>query len=66
VTAERRFRPAWAEIDLDALRHNVRTLIDAAGGAEVCAVVKADGYGHGAVRVARAALMRRWRSWPRD
>ena len=54
--AERRFRPAWAEIDLDALRHNVRTLVGAAGGAEVCAVVKADGYGHGAVRVSRAAL----------
>ena len=52
----KRFRPAWAEVDLGALRHNVRTLIAAAGGAEVCAVVKADGYGHGAVRVSRAAL----------
>lgn len=51
-----RFRPAWAEIDLDAVRHNVRTIVVAAGGAEVCAVVKADGYGHGSVRVARAAL----------
>ena len=46
----------WAEVDLDALRHNVRHLIRVAGGAELCAVVKADGYGHGAVPVARAAL----------
>ena len=56
MTAARRFRPAWAEVDLDALRHNVRTLVEAAAGAEVCAVVKADGYGHGSVRVSRAAL----------
>jgi alanine racemase len=52
----RRIRPAWAEIDLAAVRHNVRTLVRAAGGAAVCAVVKADGYGHGSVRIARAAL----------
>ena len=56
ATSEQRFRPAWAEIDLGALRHNVRTIVGIAGGAEVCAVVKADGYGHGSVRVARAAL----------
>ena len=53
---ERRYRPAWAEVDLDALRHNVRTLVGVAGGAAVCAVVKADGYGHGSVRVSAAAL----------
>lgn len=45
-----------AEIDLGAIAHNVSVLADAAGGAIVCAVVKADGYGHGAVPVARAAL----------
>ena len=45
-----------ATVDLDAIGHNIRTLADAAGGAMVCAVVKADGYGHGSVRVARAAL----------
>ncbi|HVF33119.1 MAG TPA: alanine racemase [Acidimicrobiales bacterium] len=56
MSHERRFRPAWAEIDLEAVRHNVRTLVGAAGDAEVCAVVKADGYGHGSVRVSRAAL----------
>ncbi len=50
------FRPAWAEVDLAALRHNVGVVVAAAQGAEVCAVVKADGYGHGAVAVATAAL----------
>jgi alanine racemase len=43
-------------IDLGALRANVRRLLDAAGGAELWAVVKADAYGHGAVDCARAAL----------
>ncbi len=51
-----RFRPAWAEIDLGALRSNVAVIRGIAGEADVCAVVKADGYGHGSVRVARAAL----------
>src|SRR3954470_8370945 len=43
-------------IDLGAIRHNARRLIDALDGAELWAVVKADGYGHGARDVARAAL----------
>ena len=43
-------------IDLAALRRNVRTLIRVLGGAEVWAVVKANGYGHGAADVAGAAL----------
>ena len=43
-------------IDLRALRGNVRRLREAAAGAELWAVVKADGYGHGAADVARAAL----------
>lgn len=51
-----RYRPTVATVDLDAIRHNVRTLRTAAGGAQLCAVVKADGYGHGAVPVAKAAL----------
>jgi alanine racemase len=50
------WRPAWAEVDLDAIRHNVRVLRELSAPAELCAVVKADGYGHGAVAVARAAL----------
>lgn len=49
-------RPTRAEIDLSAIRHNVGVLAGHADGARVCAVVKADGYGHGAVDVARAAL----------
>jgi alanine racemase len=43
-------------IDLGAVRRNVRVLLDALAGAELWAVVKADGYGHGAVDVAGAAL----------
>jgi len=43
-------------VDLGALRRNVRTLLRAAGGADVWAVVKANGYGHGMVDAAGAAL----------
>ena len=50
------WRPAWATVDLDAVRHNASLLARIAGPAELCAVVKADGYGHGAPAVARAAL----------
>jgi alanine racemase len=49
-------RPAWAEIDLAAIRHNAGVLAAAAAPARLCAVVKAGGYGHGAVEVARTAL----------
>ncbi len=47
---------AVARIDLGAIRHNAGVLARAAGGARLMAVVKADGYGHGAAPVARAAL----------
>jgi alanine racemase len=43
-------------IDLRALRRNAGRLLEALGGAELWAVVKADGYGHGAVDCGRAAL----------
>src|SRR5207248_3230925 len=43
-------------VDLGALRRNVRTLLRLLDGAELWAVVKADGYGHGAVDAAGAAL----------
>jgi alanine racemase len=43
-------------IDLGAVRRNTRRLLDVLDGAELWAVVKADGYGHGAVDVAGAAL----------
>jgi alanine racemase len=51
-----RFRATWVEIDLGAVRDNVRELARIAAPAEVLAVVKADGYGHGAVPIAGAAL----------
>ena len=47
---------ATAVVDLGAIMHNVRLLKEHAGSAQVMAVVKADGYGHGAAQVARAAL----------
>lgn len=47
---------ARAEIDLAALRANVRALRARASGAAVMAVVKSDAYGHGAVPCARAAV----------
>lgn len=48
-------RPTWADVSLSALRHNFRT-VQAHVGAEVeiCSVVKADAYGHGAIECARA------------
>jgi alanine racemase len=48
--------PAEARVDLSAIRHNVELLRDHAPGAELMAVVKADGYGHGMEQCARAAL----------
>ncbi len=48
-------RPTWAEVSLSALRENYRTVRDYVGrGVTVCAVVKAYGYGHGAVECSRA------------
>lgn len=47
---------SWVEVDLEAVGANVGALRAAAPGAELCAVVKADGYGHGAAEVANAAL----------
>lgn len=47
---------AQAVIDLGAIAHNVGLLREYAGPARLMVVVKADGYGHGAVQVARAAL----------
>jgi alanine racemase len=49
-------RPSWVEIDLDAVRANVAALANLVRPAQLCAVVKADGYGHGDVPVAEAAL----------
>src|SRR5215211_4263989 len=50
-------RRAEARVDLTAIERNAARLRDGlTGGAALCAVVKADGYGHGAVPAARAAL----------
>ena len=49
-------RWAWAEVDLDAVRHNIEYIRQVVAPSAVWAVVKADGYGHGAVDVARAAI----------
>lgn len=51
------YRPTWAEIDLNAIRYNVTQMRKRLeGDTEVMAVVKADGYGHGAQEVAEAAI----------
>jgi alanine racemase len=50
-------RPTWLEVDLEAIAHNVRRVVDMVGpSVTVLAVLKADGYGHGAIRVARTVL----------
>ncbi|MFD1038366.1 alanine racemase [Virgibacillus byunsanensis] len=51
------YRDTWAEINLDAIRFNVKQMkqkLPQQSG--IIAVVKADGYGHGAVQVAKSAL----------
>ena len=57
TTNSRPFRPAWVEVDPAAIVQNVRTVRKFVGDrVEVMAVVKADGYGHGLVESARAAI----------
>ena len=49
-------RWAWAEVSAAAIEHNVREIASVVAPAQTWAVVKADGYGHGSVLAARAAL----------
>ncbi len=49
-------RATWVEIDLGAVAHNVAVIAAAVAPAALCAVVKADAYGHGDVPVATTAL----------
>ncbi len=49
-------RPSHVEVDLDAIRDNVAAIKAAVAPAAVCAVVKADGYGHGDVPAAEMAI----------
>lgn len=49
--------PIWAEVNLEAIRHNLREVRRLVGPhREIMAVVKANGYGHGMIQVAKAAL----------
>ena len=57
VRASQPARPTWLEIDVDAIAQNVRTIKAMIGpDVRIMAVLKADAYGHGAVKVARTAL----------
>jgi alanine racemase len=49
-------RPSWIEIDLSAIEHNVRAIAEHIAPAALCAVIKADAYGHGDVPVAEASV----------
>ena len=49
-------RASWVEVSTSAIRHNTRVLKRAVGDSKLLAVVKANGYGHGAVTAAEAAL----------
>lgn len=54
----RQFRSCWAEIDLNAIEHNmkeIRRIVNP--NSKIAAIIKADAYGHGSVRVAQSALM---------
>ncbi|MGI6452182.1 MAG: alanine racemase [Syntrophomonadaceae bacterium] len=46
-------RPTWAEIDLEAIKHNIRSIRLAAPAAKMMAIVKANAYGHGMVKIAQ-------------
>ena len=52
----RHLRPVWAEVDLDRLAHNMREIRKAAKSKDIIAVIKADGYGHGALDIAPVLL----------
>lgn len=50
------YRDAWADVDLSRVRRNASLLSRVVAPAKLCTVVKADGYGHGGLAVARAAI----------
>ena len=50
------YRPTKAIINMEAIRNNLKAFQEKAGDAQVIAVVKADGYGHGAQEVASLAI----------
>ena len=51
------YRPSWVEVNLAHVKHNCRTVRNIVGDdVIICAVVKADAYGHGAVEVSKACI----------
>ena len=56
MSAPSSHRPAWAEVSASALSSNVHALKTVLGATQLCAVVKANGYGHGTELVANAVL----------
>jgi len=56
VRAEQPARPTWVEIDLEAIANNVQLLAKMAAPAKIMAILKADAYGHGTIKVARTVL----------
>lgn len=51
------YRPTWIEIDLKAITYNIHQLLNILPkNTKIMAVVKADGYGHGMIQVARTAI----------
>ena len=54
----RQFRSCWAEIDLNAIEHNIREIKNLLGPkAKLAAIIKADAYGHGSIRIAQSAIL---------
>lgn len=49
-------RPVWAEIDLKNIEHNITVVKEKVGACEIIGVVKADGYGHGALETAQVLI----------
>lgn len=50
-------RPVWAEVDLNAIDHNIKEIKNGLKpNVKICAIVKADAYGHGAVKCAEVAI----------
>lgn len=49
-------RSVWAEIDLDAIKYNIKNIKEKVSDKKVIAVVKADGYGHGALEISKVLL----------
>ena len=47
------YRPTQVTIDLNALKHNVSAIQALHPKAQLCAVVKADSYGHGSIQIAK-------------